>query len=141
MSTHQLAALARTAEPRLMLRRFLALDAAVTGANALAYLALSGPLGRYLGAGSGLLLALGAFLAVYAGGVGLLAARPRPPVLAVRAVVEANLAWAAVSFAALALWLTPTTPGAVWTVLQALVVTGFALLQYGALRQGQGSNE
>lgn len=41
MSTHQLAALARTAEPRLMLRRFLALDAAVTGANALAYLALS----------------------------------------------------------------------------------------------------
>lgn len=49
MSTHQLAALARTAEPRLMLRRFLALDAAVTGANALAYLALSGPLGRCLG--------------------------------------------------------------------------------------------
>ncbi|MFD5221469.1 hypothetical protein [Streptomyces tendae] len=80
MSTHQLAALARTAEPRLMLRRFLALDAVVTGANALAYLALSGPLGRYLGAGSGLLLALGAFLAVYAGCVGLLAARPRPPV-------------------------------------------------------------
>ncbi|MGX1510055.1 hypothetical protein RKD44_001343 [Streptomyces collinus] len=28
-----------------------------------------------------------------------------------------------------------------WTVLQALVVTGFALLQYGALRQGQGSSE
>lgn len=42
MSTHQLAALARTAEPRLMLRRFLALDAAVTGANALAYLAQIG---------------------------------------------------------------------------------------------------
>ncbi|MFD5649091.1 hypothetical protein [Streptomyces sp. NPDC127039] len=140
MSTHQLAALARTAEPRLMLRRFLALDAAVTGANALAYLALSGPLGRYLGAGSGLLLALGALLAVYAGCVGLLAARPRPRALGVRAVVEANLAWAAVSFVALALWLTPTTPGAVWTVLQALVVAAFALLQYGALRQDQGSS-
>ncbi|MGW0348282.1 hypothetical protein ACWDX8_16935 [Streptomyces anthocyanicus] len=138
MSTHQLAALARTAEPRLMLRRFLALDAAVTGANALAYLALSGPLGRCLG--SGLLLALGAFLAVYAGCVGLLAARSRPPALAVRAVVEANLAWAAVSFAALALWLTPTTAGAVWTVLQALVVAAFALLQHGALRQDQGSS-
>ncbi|MEF9521556.1 hypothetical protein ACN6LC_003286 [Streptomyces violaceoruber] len=140
MSTHQLAALARTAEPRLMLRRFLALDAAVTGANALAYLALSGPLGRCLGAGSGLLLVLGAFLAVYAGCVGLLAARSRPPALAVRAVVEANLAWAAVSFAALALWLTPTTAGAVWTVLQALVVAAFALLQHGALRQHQGSS-
>ncbi|PPS84336.1 hypothetical protein [Streptomyces sp. MH60] len=40
MSTHQLAALARTAEPRLMHRRLLALDAAVTGASALAHLAL-----------------------------------------------------------------------------------------------------
>ncbi|MEV5453604.1 hypothetical protein [Streptomyces sp. NPDC052535] len=140
MSTHQLAALARTAEPRLMLRRFLAFDAAVTGANALAYLALSGPLGRWFGADSGLLLALGAFFAVYAGCVGLLAARLRPPALAVRAVVEANLAWTAVSLVALALWLTPTTAGAVWTVLQAVVVAGFALLQYAALRQGQGSS-
>ena len=139
MSTHQLAALARTAEPRLMLRRFLALDAVVTGTNALAYLALAGPLGRYLGAGSGLLLALGAFLAVYAGCVGLLAARPRPPALAVRAVVEANLTWAAVSLVALVL-LAPTTAGAVWTVLQAVVVTGFALLQYKALRAHQDSS-
>jgi hypothetical protein len=140
MSTNQLAVLARTAEPRLMLRRFLALDAVVTGANAVAYLALSGPLGRFLGVDSGLLLGLGAFLAVYAGCVALLAARPEPPALAVRAVVEANLAWAAVSLAALGLWLTPTTAGAVWTVLQALTVAGFALLQYAALRQRQGSS-
>ncbi|MET9988163.1 hypothetical protein ABZ061_01120 [Streptomyces mutabilis] len=137
MSTNQLAVLARTAEPRLMLRRFLALDAVVTGANAVAYLALPGPLGRFLGAGSGLLLALGAFLAVYAGCVALVAARSRPPALAVRAVVEANLAWAAVSLVALGLWLTPTTAGAVWTVLQALTVAGFALLQYASLRQRQ----
>ncbi|MFE9053398.1 hypothetical protein [Streptomyces mutabilis] len=137
MSTNQLAVLARTAEPQLMLRRFLALDAVVTGANAVAYLALPGPLGRFLGAGSGLLLALGAFLAVYAGCVALVAARSRPPALAVRAVVEANLAWAAVSLVALGLWLTPTTAGAVWTVLQALAVAGFALLQYASLRQRQ----
>ncbi|MFE0792901.1 hypothetical protein [Streptomyces mutabilis] len=137
MSTNQLAVLARTAEPQLMLRRFLALDAVVTGANAVAYLALPGPLGRFLGAGSGLLLALGAFLAVYAGCVALVAARSRPPALAVRAVVEANLAWAAVSLVALGLWLTPTTAGAVWTVLQALTVAGFALLQYASLRQRQ----
>ncbi|MFH9569547.1 hypothetical protein ACH4MG_03185 [Streptomyces sp. NPDC017454] len=140
MSTNQMAALARTAEPQLMLRRFLALDAVVTGANALAYLAFAGPLGRFLGAGSGLLIGLGAFLAVYAAGVALLASRRRPPVLAVRAVVEANLAWAAVSLAALALWLTPTTAGAVWTVLQALTVAGFALLQYVTLRQRQDSS-
>ncbi|MFC7987957.1 hypothetical protein ACFUV2_01435 [Streptomyces pilosus] len=137
MSTTQLAVLARTVEPQRMLRRFLALDAAVTGANALAYLTLSGPLGHLFGAGSGLLLGLGAFLAVYTAGVALLAARPHPPTTGVRIVVEANLAWTAVSLAALALWLTPTTAGAVWTVLQALTVAGFAVLQHMALRARQ----
>ncbi|MFJ3616920.1 hypothetical protein ACIPSH_02045 [Streptomyces iakyrus] len=140
MSAIQLAALARTVEPQSMLRRFLALDAVVTGTNALAYLAFSGPLGRFLGVDATLLLALGAFLAVYAAGVGLLAARRRPPALGVRAVVEGNLAWAAVSLAALALWLTPSTPGAVWTVLQALTVAGFAVLQHLALKARQGSD-
>ncbi|WP_371102062.1 hypothetical protein [Streptomyces sp. PU_AKi4] len=141
MSATQLAALARTVEPQRMLRRFLALDAVVTGANAVAYLALAGPLGRFLGAGSGLLLALGAFLAGYAACVGLLAARPHPPALGVRIVVEANLAWMAVSLAALALWLTPTAAGAVWTVLQALTVAGFALLQHMALKERQLSQD
>ncbi|MFI7137001.1 hypothetical protein ACIBQ5_04290 [Streptomyces massasporeus] len=138
MSAIQLAALARTTEPQSMLRRFLALDAVVTGGNALAYLAFSGPLGRFLGADATPLLALGAFLALYAAGVGLLAARRQPPVLGVRAVVEANIAWAAVSLVALAVWLTPSTPGAVWTVLQALVVAGFAGLQHMSLRGRQG---
>ncbi|MBB6414914.1 hypothetical protein [Streptomyces sp. AK010] len=138
MSAIQLAALARTTEPQSMLRRFLALDAVVTGGNALAYLAFSGPLGRFLGTDATLLLALGAFLALYAAGVGLLAARRQPPVLGVRAVVEANIAWAAVSLVALAVWLTPSTPGAVWTVLQALVVAGFAGLQHMSLKARQG---
>ncbi|MGC0373652.1 hypothetical protein [Streptomyces sp. SAI-229] len=141
MSVTQLAVLARTVEPQRMLRRFLALDAVVTGANAVAYLALPGPLGRFLGAGPGLLLGLGAFLAVYAAGVGLLAARPHPPAPGVRIVVETNLAWTAVSLAALALWLTPTTAGAVWTVLQALTVAGFALLQHVALKERQLSQD
>ncbi|GAA1427108.1 hypothetical protein GCM10009601_37690 [Streptomyces thermospinosisporus] len=137
MSATQPAALARTTDPQAVLRRILALDAVVTGANALAYLALSGPLGRFLGVDSTLLLGLGAFLLGYAAGVGLLAARPHPPALGVRAVVEANLAWSAVSLAALALWLSPSAAGAVWTVLQALVVAGFALLQHMALKARQ----
>ncbi|MFE2387481.1 hypothetical protein ACFXC0_01865 [Streptomyces althioticus] len=136
MSTTPLTAPARTGAP---LRRLLALDAVVTGANALAYLALSGPLGRFLGIGSGLLLGLGAFLAVYAAGVGLLAARPHPPTAGVRGVVEANLAWTAASLLALALWLSPTTAGAVWVVLQALVVGGLALVQHQALKACQSS--
>ncbi|CAL9377450.1 hypothetical protein [Streptomyces sp. enrichment culture] len=136
MSTTPLTAPARTGAP---LRRLLALDAVVTGANALAYLSLSGPLGRFLGIGSGLLLALGAFLAVYAAGVGLLAARPHPPTAGVTGVVEANLAWTAVSFLTLALWLSPTAAGAVWVVLQALTVGGLAVLQHRALKTRQSS--
>ncbi|MES5818977.1 hypothetical protein [Streptomyces sp. RG80] len=134
MSAIQLSALARTADPTTALRRFLALDAAVTGANALAYLALSGPLGSLFGVEDALLLALGAFLAVYAGAVGLLASRTRPAALPVRAVIEANLAWSVLSCLALALWLSPTATGGVWAVLQALTVAGFAALQYAALR-------
>ncbi|MFF7450444.1 MULTISPECIES: hypothetical protein [unclassified Streptomyces] len=137
MSATQLSALARTTDPHTALRRFLALDAVVTGANALAYLALSGPLGRLFGVDRALLLALGGFLAVYAAAVGLLGSRARPATLPVQAVVEANLAWSALSCLALALWLTPTATGAVWAVLQALTVAGFAVLQYAALRARQ----
>ncbi|MFJ4642482.1 hypothetical protein ACIP6Q_02940 [Streptomyces bobili] len=129
-----LTALARTAEPHSALRRFLALDAVVTGANGVAYLAASGPLGRLLGVGSTLLLELGLVLTVYAAAVGLLASRARPAVLPVKAVVEINLAWSALSVLALALWLSPTATGTVWTVLQAATVAGFAALQHLALK-------
>ncbi|MFG3659448.1 hypothetical protein [Streptomyces sp. NPDC047706] len=141
MSATQLAALARTTGPQSALRRFLALDAVVTGANGVAYLVASGPLGRLLGVDAGLLPVLGAVLSAYAAGVGLLASRPRPAGLPVRAVIEINLGWAVLSFLALALWLTPSTAGAVWGVLQALVVAGFAAVQYAAAKARQGSVE
>ncbi|MCL8015478.1 hypothetical protein [Streptomyces sp. AS02] len=141
MSATSLAALARTSDPQTVLRRFLALDAVVTGANGIAYLAVSGPLGRLLGVDSGLLLALGAFLTVYAAAVGVLASRARPAALPVRAVIEANLGWTALSLVALAVWLSPTAAGAVWTVLQALTVAGFAVLQYAGLKARQGISD
>ncbi|MGW0994716.1 hypothetical protein [Streptomyces sp. NPDC002520] len=134
MSVSQHAALARTSQPQTMLRRFLALDAVTTTANGLAYLTASGPLGRFLGMDQGLLLGLGVFLTLYGAGVGLLAARKSPPILPVRAVIEANLAWAAVSLIALVALLSPTAAGAVWIPLQAVTVGGFAALQYAALR-------
>lgn len=136
-ATHFAAFAARSAEPSVMLRRFLALDALVTAVNALAYLVAAGPLARLLGVGSGLLLELGLVLAGYAGAVGWLASRARPAVLPVRVVVKANLAWAVLSCVALALWLAPSAAGAVWTVLQAAVVAGFAVLQHLALRARQ----
>ncbi|MFF4250363.1 hypothetical protein ACFY1L_04035 [Streptomyces sp. NPDC001663] len=141
MSATQFTALARTSDPHTALRRFLALDAVVTGANGLAYLAASEPLGRFLGVGSGLLLALGVVLAVYGAAVGLLAFRARPAALPVRAVIETNVTWTVLSCVALAVWLSPSAAGAVWTLLQALVVAAFAALQYMALKARQDTSD
>ncbi|GHG30436.1 MULTISPECIES: hypothetical protein [Streptomyces] len=134
MSQALLAGLARTTRPQSMVRRFLALDAVVTGANGLAYALASGPLGELLGVDSALLLGLGLFLTAFAAGVGWLASRPQPPALAVKLVVDANLLWAVLSLVALAAWLDPTTAGLVWTPMQAGTVAGFAVLQWSALR-------
>ncbi|GAA3141989.1 hypothetical protein ACFQ0X_09125 [Streptomyces rectiviolaceus] len=133
-SAHPLTALARTNDPKTMLRRFLGIDAVVTTGNGLAYAAASGPLGRFLGVDAGLLLGLGVFLVLYGVGVGYLASRKSPPTLAVRGVIEANTVWAVLSVVALVAWLSPSTAGAVWIPLQAVTVGGFAALQYVALR-------
>ncbi|MEU6996158.1 hypothetical protein ABZ953_36585 [Streptomyces sp. NPDC046465] len=137
-STYPLTALARTTDPRTMLRRFLGLDAVVTAGNGIAYAAASGPLGDFLGVDSTLLFGIGVFLTLYGVGVGLLATRRRPPTPAVQAVVEANAAWAVLSVVALFAWLSPGTAGTVWIPLQAAVVGGFAALQYAALRALRG---
>lgn len=134
MSQALLAGLSRTTRPHSMVRRFLALDALVTGANALAYVAASGPLGELLGVEPALLLELGIVLAVYAAGVAWVASRAEPPVLGVKAVVDINILWTVLSVVALVAWLEPTTAGVVWTLVQAAGVAGFAGLQWSALR-------
>ncbi len=136
MSAH-IVATARPTAPASWrsLRRFLALDAVVSGGNGLAYLAFSGPLGELLGVGRSTLLELGAVLAVFGLAVGLLAARPRPPRLAVRAVIDINLAWTVLSVVAVELWFEPTTAGFVWIPVQAATVAGFAVLQFTTLRR------
>ncbi|MET9517508.1 hypothetical protein [Streptomyces sp. NPDC002994] len=134
MSATMLANLSRTTDPQTMLRRFLALDAVVTTTNGLVYVAASGPVGRLLGVGSGLLLELGVFLVLFGAGVGYLASRRQPAAFPVKAVIEANLAWAVASLAALVLWFSPTTAGTFWIPVQAATVAGFAGLQHLALR-------
>ncbi|MEU3572089.1 hypothetical protein AB0E96_27235 [Kitasatospora sp. NPDC036755] len=116
-------------------RGSLALDALVTGGNGLAYLALSGPLGELLGAGRGTVAEVGLLLLGYALAVGALAARRRPPVSLVRAVIDLNLAWVVLSLVAMELWLEPTTAGFVWIPAQAAAVALFAALQFAALRR------
>ncbi|WP_405527941.1 hypothetical protein OG592_08720 [Streptomyces avidinii] len=139
MSATPLAGFARNQVPQTALRRFLALDSAVTTANGLAYAAFSAPLGRLLGVGQGLLLELGVLLLAYGAAVGWLASRRQPPVLPVKLVIETNYAWAALSLVSLALWFDPTTAGLLWIPVQAATVAGFAVLQQLALRSGSAT--
>jgi hypothetical protein len=132
MSTHSFATTARTD----LLRLALVADAAVTGANAVAYLAGAFVLDSVLGVPAELLLALGAFLAVYSGFVLRLATRPSIPRRGVMVVIDANVAWAAASLLVLGLdTFTPDAAGQIWIALQAVVVAGFAALQWIGLRR------
>jgi hypothetical protein len=126
-----------------LLRLVLKLDAVVTGANGVAYLAAAGPLEDLLGVDAAVQRPIGAFLMLFAGGVWLVATRPAIPHRAVLAIAGANAFWAIASLAfAIAGVSSPTTLGTVWIVLQALVVGGFASLQAafaaGARQDRQG---
>jgi hypothetical protein len=135
MSTHSYATDAQSD----LLRLALVADAAVTGANAFAYLAGAVVLDSVLGVPTALLVGLGAFLAVYSALVLRLATRPAIPRAGVVAVIGANVAWAAGSLLVLALdTFTPDAVGQVWIALQAVVVAGFAALQYIGLQRGGG---
>ena len=132
LSPARLATLPREALVRLALK----LDAVVTGANGVAYLALADVLDAPLGMPAGFLRGVGAFLLVFALAVWAAATRETVRPAAAAAVVAANLVWVVESVALVAFdWFTPATAGAVWTVLQAVVVGGFAALQLYALRR------
>ena len=115
-----------------LLRAVMRLDAAVTGANGVAYLALAGPLEDLLGLSSPLLRGVGAFLVAFA--VFVAVAGTRVPMV----VIGANIAWAAGSVvAAIAGWGSPETVGTVWIVLQAITVGAFAELGLLGLRRAR----
>jgi hypothetical protein len=123
----------------MSLRTALKLDAVVTGANGAAYLVAAGPLEDLLGPSPALLRGIGAFLLLFSAAVWTVAARPRVSASAALVVIALNVLWAADSIAFLATGLSdPTTAGAVWIVLQALVVAGFAALQ--AVARGAARN-
>jgi hypothetical protein len=113
-----------------LLRLVLKLDAAVTGANGVAYLAAAEPLEDRLGVSAGLLRPIGAFLVLFAGAVWFVATRRVVPRTAVLAIATANAVWALGSLVfAAAGASSPSTVGTVWVLLQALVVGSFAALQ------------
>jgi hypothetical protein len=118
------------------LKTALLLDAAVTGANALAYVAGAAALDSLLGPSSTHLVTIGLVLAVCAAVLAVTGTRwPIHRGWATFAA-EVNIAWAVGSLAVVVLGgLDLTTAGQVWTVLQAGVVAAFAALQLTALRR------
>ncbi len=121
-----------------LLRFALTLDGVATGANGVLYLAGAPLLDGWLGLPTEMLMAVGAFLIVYAALVLRLATRPAMPRVAVVAVIAANVLWAVDSLIALALdWFTPTTAGQVLIAVQAVLVAGLAALQYVGLKQAR----
>ena len=113
-----------------VLRLVLKLDAAVTGANGIAYLAAAEPLEELLGLEATLTRPVGAFLLLFACGVWQLATRPTVTQGGTSAVIAVNVLWTVGSIVAAAPAVSsPTTVGSVWIVVQAVVVGGFAALQ------------
>ncbi|NDL55664.1 hypothetical protein [Phytoactinopolyspora mesophila] len=111
------------------LRAAMLIDAAVTGANGLAYVVAAALLTTVLGPPVPFLIGIGVFLASYAIVILLVSrARSIPPAGVWFAIVM-NAAWSAASVIHMitADWLTPA--GRVWAVLQAVVVLGFAVAQ------------
>jgi hypothetical protein len=127
----RVAALPRETLQRLVLK----LDAVVTGANGVAYLAAAEPLEDLLGVSAELMRPIGAFLVLFAAAVWFVATRRMVPRAAVLAIATANAVWALGSLVfAAAGASSPNTVGTVWVLLQALVVAGFAALQALASR-------
>jgi hypothetical protein len=116
----------------------LKLDAVITGANGVAYLAAAGVLDGPLGVPQSFLRPVGVFLIVFAACVWFTATRPQVSRPAAWAVVVLNALWVIDSIALVAFgWYDPTTGGSVWAALQALVVAGFAALQAYALERAR----
>ncbi|MFD9905583.1 hypothetical protein [Streptomyces sp. NPDC059063] len=123
-----------SATPDTLARLALKLDAAVTGLNGLAYLALAQVLDSFFGIEAAVQYPVGAFLLLYATAVLVIATREHISRPALSAVITANLLWTVLSVISVATdTFSPTGTGMAWALLQALVVAGFAAVQYVAL--------
>ena len=119
-----------------LLRFALKLDAAVTAANGLAYLAAFWLLDGWLGLPAALLAGAGVFLLAFAVFVGRLATRPEMARAAVLGVIAVNAVWVADSVLMLAVdGFSPTLAGQVAVAVQAAGVAGLAALQAAGLRR------
>lgn len=115
-------------------RFWFLVDGVVTGANAVAYLALQRFLPDVLGSSSTLYVAMGAVLAVVTVGLLVVAFSSRRYRFLPEALAVINLVWAGASL--MVAFVNPfdlNVWGVSWTGVQGVIVLGFAVLQLRAL--------
>ena len=119
-----------------LLRLALTLDAVATGLTGALVLPFTGALAGLLGLPPALLAGASIVMLVYAAVLGWLRSRPALPRWAVWTIIVGNAVWA-LDCVALALlgMVEPSTLGVVFLIAQAVVVAGFAELQYFGLRR------
>lgn len=116
-------------------RRALLTDAVLTGAVGVLSLGGAWWLDDPLDLPAALLAGSGAIMVAYAGALAWLGTRDRASAAGIRAVVVANLTWAAACVALLfGGWIDPNGLGAAFIVVQVVAVLVFAELQALALR-------
>lgn len=129
---------ALTLTPTPFLRLALLGDAVASGASGLLLATAAGPLAPLLGLPTPLLQGAGLVLLPYAAFIAWAGTRETPPRWAVRAAVVINLLWAADSAMMLAVGpVAPSALGIAFVLVQALVVLGFAVMQWSALRRAK----
>jgi hypothetical protein len=112
-------------------RFWVAADAAITGANALIYLAAAPVIVDLMGSQTSDVRAIGGFLLAFAALVALVAAPTATPRFGVRVIIAVNAVWVLASLAvAVGGGLGLTALGTVWVVAQAGVVGVLAVQQY-----------
>jgi uncharacterized membrane protein (GlpM family) len=119
-----------------LLRFALKLDAMGSGANGVVYVVAAATFGEMFGLPAAFLYPIGAFLVAWAAALFFLASRPTVSKVAVGVVMAVNIAWVAASAELLiAGWFPLTGLGTALVIAQAVVVAGFAGLQFAGLRK------
>lgn len=129
-----------TIHPSPLLRQALLADATTSGAFGLLMLVAAEPLSRLLGLPVGLLRGAGAILLPYVAFLAWLSLRGQMNKAFVWAVILANIVWAVDSLLLLVSgWVSPTTAGYAFVIMQALVVLMYAELQIMGLRRSNAA--
>ncbi|WP_243372374.1 hypothetical protein [Microvirga solisilvae] len=129
-----------TIHPSPLLRQALLADATTSGAFGLLMLLAADPLSRLLGLPEGLLRGAGLVLLPYVALLAWLSLRGEMPKALIWGVIIGNIAWTADSLLLLVSgWVSPTTAGYAFVIMQALVVLMYAELQIMGLRRSNAA--